>query len=403
MRECSAFSPSRRDFLVRSTGTLLGGAAAPALLRAHNVKAAFVGPPVASGPYNLSNSAITPNLTAGDTYEITVSGPANTSIAMCQQINGGSWSCYSRGQTDSNGAAVFTGQAGIVGTYNQTWYVGSQQCTPNLQFRVYPWNTNISSSIMQNVTAAATAIYKTTKGIAGESASAFANAASPFQAFFTHMNNLGLTPTFVSAISKYYASNGIPAYNSSLQSGWATAAAAMGWSSPLVEDYFLLDAAIAPVLGQVQPLNSQTNWNNLMSTFGGCLSYYSWYVENYGFRVDPRASPFRLARYYRRRASAADAQQEAEVGAAAGGVMAVGGAGLVSASGITAGGLAAATLTEFTLFTGGVGLIVIGVGIAGYYGWQYLQSSGGGGASSGRGGGTPPPEVPADTLYQDPT
>ena len=168
------------------------------------------------------------------------------------------------------------------------------------------------------------------------------------------MDNLGWTPTFVSAISKYYASNGIATYNSSLQSAWATAAAAMGWSSPLVTDYFLLDSAIAPVLSQVQPLNSQTNWDNLMSNFGGCLSYYSWYVENYGFRVDPRESPFRLARFYRRRASASDSQQQAAIGAAAGGVMAVGGGGLVSASGITAGGLATATLTEFSLFTGGV-------------------------------------------------
>src|ERR1700728_2577152 len=46
---------------------------------------------------------------------ITVTGAANNAVSMCQQINGGSWNCYSRGTTDLNGAAVFTGQAGIVG------------------------------------------------------------------------------------------------------------------------------------------------------------------------------------------------------------------------------------------------------------------------------------------------
>jgi hypothetical protein len=53
---------SRRRFLI-------GGAAlaTPLLLKSQKVAPAFVGPPEAA-IYNLSNPAITPNLTAGDTY-----------------------------------------------------------------------------------------------------------------------------------------------------------------------------------------------------------------------------------------------------------------------------------------------------------------------------------------------
>jgi hypothetical protein len=75
-----------------------------------------------------------------------------------------------------------------VGQYHQGWYVGSQQA-PMLNFRVYPWNTNISGSIMQNVAAGASALYQTTKGTSSN-ASAFANAVSPFTAFFNHIDNL---------------------------------------------------------------------------------------------------------------------------------------------------------------------------------------------------------------------
>jgi len=96
MYRSSALPRSRRDFLTDGAKLLAGGAAAAELLRAQRMKSAFVGPPEAA-IYNLSNSAITPNLTAGDTYEITVTGAANTAVSMCQQINGGGWSCYSRG------------------------------------------------------------------------------------------------------------------------------------------------------------------------------------------------------------------------------------------------------------------------------------------------------------------
>lgn len=348
-------SATRRDFLLRSAGgaaTLAAGVGGPLILSPSQASAQ---PYNSSVLQNLANPAISPNLTTGDAYQFTIYGAPNTAVSNCTQINGGSWTCSSQGATNSSGFAVVTGNAGIVGSYLQSWYVGSTQCSPQLSFRVYPWNTSISKSVMQNVAASALALYHS------PGASTVGNCANPYQTFFDHIDNLGLTPSFVNAIQNYYASNGIPTFNSTLQSQFAQWAAQMGWSSLLTQDFFRLESLAQIALNQIQPLNSQSQWDSLGGNYTQILNWISSYVSA-GQSMSPALGGPSLA------------QKNAETGAAVGGAIAGGGTGLVIASGAAA-DLGIAAGTAFTIYTGGVGLIVIGIAIAGYYGWQWMNSN----------------------------
>ncbi|HEX3684380.1 MAG TPA: hypothetical protein VHU83_17730 [Bryobacteraceae bacterium] len=86
------------------------------------------------------------------------------------------------------------------------------------------------------------------------------------------------------------------------------------------------------MLSQVQGLNSKTNWENLVGNYGTCLNYFTWYVQNYGSRRDPREPLFRLA-MYRRSDSKSQAAQNASTAAAVGGTIVGGGTGSVVADG----------------------------------------------------------------------
>lgn len=360
-QDCSTpgAAANRREFLKRGAAIAGGSAFGASLIGS----GALVQPARAATVEvilsNTSNPAISPNLTTGDSYTYSVLGPANAAVQVCTSINGGSWSCASRGQTNQQGSATFTGQAGLVGTYAQTWYVGGQQAP--LSFRVYPWNTSISKSVMQNVSASAAAVYRACSSGGPAGSEAIGNCANPYQTFFDHIDDLGLTPSFVNTIQNYYASNGIPTYNSTLQSQLAQWASQMGWSSLLSQDFFRLESLAQIALSQIQPLNTQAQWDSLGGNYTNILNWISSYV-NAGQSMSPALGGPNLA------------QKNAETGAAVGGALIGGGSGLVLASSVVA-DLGIAAATGFTLCTGGVGLIVIGVAVAGYYGWQWMNSN----------------------------
>jgi hypothetical protein len=136
--------------------------------------------------------------------------------------------------------------------------------------------------------------------------------------------------------------------------------------------------------------NSVTNYGTLLSNLGMGLTTQGTLYSSFRPTRQPR---FEDVGYFCCGPGVTGTQ--AAVAAAAGGVVVGGGAALTIASGTTYATLATASVGALGLFTCGVALIVIGVGIAGYYGFEYLHES----------GGQPPTTVdgmPADEPIADP-
>lgn len=148
----------------------------------------------------------------------------------------------------------------------------------------------------------------------------------------------------------------------------------MGWSSMLVQDFFRLESLAQPALAQLQLLNSQTNWDGTGANYQNFLNWVAAYVTTYGRRrVSPDHVRLVLARY----GGPSDAGTNAGIGAAVGGGLIAGGAALMANSGLTFATILAAggSTLAFTAFTAGVGLVVIGVAVIGYYGYQWVSQN----------------------------
>jgi hypothetical protein len=383
-------SLSRRNFLARGAAL-----ATPLLLKAQNVTPAFVGPPGAT-IYNLSNSAFTPNLTTGDTYEITVAGAPNTAVSMCQQINGGSWSCYSRGTTDLNGAAVFTGQAGTLGQYNQGWYVGSQQA-PMLKFWVYPSGSLNYGAINQQTTQAVLNALNALSGNTEHPAN-YTNLQSASNSFFSQLSNSNLVSMVTGALSNVV---NVPSFSgSSYQSLVNSTESLLSWSAPTLD----LESICQPSAAQVNHVNSASVWNSFSSAHLNACTLIANLLSEQGHsrRWMPRlrdGARLELAR----QGAALSATQSLGI-ASVGGVAIAGGVGLTNASGVTAAtifqtGSALAAATWWT----GVTLIVVGVAWGGYWGYQAWTATGNNQPASNVGGsGYTYPYYPIASPPEDP-
>jgi hypothetical protein len=125
-----------------------------------------------------------------------------------------------------------------------------------------------------------------------------------------------------------------------------------GTGFDLGSDFFLQTSSAQPTIAQVQAVNTgalcqQVHYNSM-----------SW--NRLASQVVETSKKVTIG--------------QATVAAAAGGVLVAGGAGLMAGSGTTLAALAGASISSAVLFTGGAALVVIGVAIAAYYGWQFIQN-----------------------------
>ncbi len=83
---------------------------------------------------NLTHPDLSPNFAAGDTFQVTVTGPPNQPVSVTQTPG----ETAQMGYTDANGVFVITGveQTGNIGTYTQVWSAGGVQATPALTFMI---------------------------------------------------------------------------------------------------------------------------------------------------------------------------------------------------------------------------------------------------------------------------
>jgi hypothetical protein len=231
-----------------------------------------------------------------------------------------------------------------------------------------PWPFDTTASLAVHDTA--WTMY-TTQWTDANAAAAFSNAIVNFQA---NLDALGFNAQFAAQINNNAASS--PAFDANLQQLAFDASSALNWGYP--KDFFTLMGDAQPTPDQVACISDaqtfdivhygQAHWATLASQV---LSSGSGGGSG-ALAVRPNgARPNGMNTAGQRTVS----QHQAEVGAAGGGVMVAGGGTLMMTSGTTAATLFAAetTTAAFSAFTGGLFLVIVGIGVAGYYGWQYLQ------------------------------
>ena len=153
--------------------------------------------------------------------------------------------------------------------------------------------------------------------------------------------------------------------------------AAMGYNLPIDIVAAVTDAQ--PRVPQVTIVCDATSWNKLLgnhSFFMARAAYALGYPPGGGASAQGRMQPMQGP-------GGTITKDQAEIAAVSGGALVGGGAGLVAASGTTYATLATASAGAATLFTLGTALIVVGVVLAGYYGWQFISTRGTGGAAAG--------------------
>ncbi len=100
----------------------------------------ILGPAAALATYptvqanNLTHPGLSPSFVAGDTYQYVVTGDPNQPVYTIQ--NSGPQNLV--GYTNASGVFIETGveQAAWVGNYTQTWFVGTIQISPDINFSV---------------------------------------------------------------------------------------------------------------------------------------------------------------------------------------------------------------------------------------------------------------------------
>lgn len=106
--------------------------------------------PFCASPANATPTVQITNVSRGgsvnfwtpDTWRIDITGgAAYQDVMVCGTHNGQSMGCSVYGQTDGNGDFTMSGglDNSTIGTWTETWYVGSTQATPGLLF--YVWGT----------------------------------------------------------------------------------------------------------------------------------------------------------------------------------------------------------------------------------------------------------------------
>lgn len=87
---------------------------------------------------NLTNPSISPNMNVGDTWEITITGPANSPVTLQGTFNGVAFPNTPEGTTDANGnfTKQGTADASTVGNWYELWMVNGQLASPEIDFTV---------------------------------------------------------------------------------------------------------------------------------------------------------------------------------------------------------------------------------------------------------------------------
>jgi hypothetical protein len=352
---------SRRRFLARSLGT----AGALSLLTPKRAKAQWVGP-LEVVLNNTSRPSYSPNLCQGDGYEFTILAPPGSAVQCCTQINGGSWTCTAEGTTDAMGQLVVTGQAGLIGQYQQTWYGNGQQYP--LHFWVYAPGSLNYGAINQQAVQALLSNLNTLSGNPTHPPN-WTNFGSASSQFFSLLSTYNLTSLITNGLA---AASSVPPFSgNSYQNLVNSTKSLLSWANSTLS----LQSPCQPSVSQVQGVNSSANWGTFTGAHIGSCGLIAQILKQEGYS--------RLRRLpggaYLRNASAItlSAGQAAGIGAL-GGVGISGGYALTNASGVdganvlnVGSGLGAATWWT------GVGLIVVGVAWATYWGYQAWTAAGG--------------------------
>lgn len=268
----------------------------------------------------------------------------------------------------------------------------------------------INQSYLTATNQAAFGLYQGCKG--GEPLySQFWNASVAISNLSQHLSSIGATSYLGPWIPPPINQSGVMTYNANLQN-WVHEFAQSGgpnWNF-LTSDFFGPNADAQPYASQVAgtgigvtgPISLKScldNYHASLTAFAKSLPGCAQDLRRRNVRMVStsyvhRGRDFDLLRT----GTTPISQQQAEIGIMGGTTAVAGGAALMAASGLTFGTAwaAGAGTAAFLAFTGGIGLVVLGLAIAGYYTYQYCSNS----------GGTPPaeqiPDNPAVTEHDDP-
>lgn len=234
----------------------------------------------------------------------------------------------------------------------------------------YGAQSQISPSVISNVFSATLGVYNT--GYADPNA--FGSFSSAVLNLQSNLSSLGLDSYFSSRIPGFSA----PSFSdSSLPSLVISSAQMLGFTVP--SGFATFEPLAQPTAPQVQTVNSAALFN--------CLHANANHWAMIGAQV-ASASPAAIGHSPLQRCYPCSGGQgggtvhytkdQAVVAAAAGGVFASAGVGLIVASGVAGAsgtGLVGATVLGATLFSGGAALLVIGLGVAGFVAWNYLTTN----------------------------
>jgi len=206
----------------------------------------------------------------------------------------------------------------------------------------------MNSGVVGKTISAAEAVYQS----GWSDPSAFSSFASQISTFANYCGSVGFDQQLALCLP-YSVNGGVTPFDSSFQS-YLHQTIKNGTGYDLGLDYFLQTSATQPTPAQVQAVNTAALFQQIH--YNGM----SW--NKLASQIVEAATPKRVT------------EGQAVVASAAGGVLVGGGAGLMAGSGTTLATLAGASISSAVLFTGGAVLVVVGVAIAAYYGWQFIQA-----------------------------
>jgi len=212
--------------------------------------------------------------------------------------------------------------------------------------QAYP--STMNSGVVGKTISAAEAVYQS----GWSDPSAFSSFASQISTFANYCGSVGFDQQLALCLP-YSVNGGVTPFDSSFQS-YLHQTIKNGTGYDLGLDYFLQTSATQPTPAQVQAVNTAALFQQIH--YNGM----SW--NKLASQIVEAATPKRVT------------EGQAVVASAAGGVLVGGGAGLMAGSGTTLATLAGASISSAVLFTGGAVLVVVGVAIAAYYGWQFIQA-----------------------------
>lgn len=201
--------------------------------------------------------------------------------------------------------------------------------------------------------------------------------------FDGEMNANGLYQLGVNTVPGQVGSSGVIPFAPSTMSYFNNAQNALGYGLP--QDMFNLSPLAQPTVNQVQATHSDVQtYGTVISNLQLALFWESVKLSNPQYGLNHRASHLVYASTRRRRAesryrllkvSSITPVEKAGIGLATAGVFVGGGAALIAGSGVTVSTIATASAVAVGVFTLGTAFVILGLGIATYYGITYLSAA----------------------------